>query len=123
MIYGYLPLMTSAGCVHKNVSGCDRQPQLLYLKDRYGVKFPVKNQCMECYNTIYNAKPLFLLHLAKDFRRLGVHAYRMHFTIEDEEQVKTILRAYDKAVLGEEAIHPEDYVTDYTNGHYKRGVE
>lgn len=123
MIYGHLPLMTSAGCVHKNVSGCDRQPQILYLKDRYGVKFPVKNQCVECYNTIYNAKPLFLLHLAGDFKRLGVRAYRIHFTIEDEAQVEAILRAYQRAVTGVEAIRPEDYVSDYTNGHYKRGVE
>lgn len=40
MVYGYLPLMTSAQCVHANTEKCDRKRGILYLKDRYGKYFP-----------------------------------------------------------------------------------
>lgn len=52
VLYGYLPLMTSAQCVHANTGKCDTTSVVTYLKDRYGKFFPVKNNCMECYNTI-----------------------------------------------------------------------
>ncbi len=60
VLYGYLPLMTSAQCVHANTGRCDKRPQITYLKDRYGKYFPVKNNCMDCYNTVYNTTPLLL---------------------------------------------------------------
>ena len=67
MVYGYLPLMTSAQCVHANTEKCDRKRGILYLKDRYGKYFPVKNNCTECYNTIYNTTPLMLFDERADF--------------------------------------------------------
>lgn len=67
MVYGYLPLMTSAQCVHANTEKCDRERGILYLKDRYGKYFPVKNNCTECYNTIYNTTPLMLFDERADF--------------------------------------------------------
>ena len=36
IVYGYLPVMVSAQCIKKTVSGCNRKPELLYLKDRMG---------------------------------------------------------------------------------------
>ena len=39
VLYGYLPLMTSAQCVHANTGKCDTTSVVAYLKDRYG-KFP-----------------------------------------------------------------------------------
>lgn len=123
LVYGYLPLMVSAGCVHKNTAGCDKKAQTLYLQDRYEVKFPVKNNCGECYNSIYNAKPLFLLHHAAELKKLTAGAYRIHFVFETAQEAAHILEAYQSAFLQQEAINPENYVPDYTNGHYKRGVE
>ena len=38
----------------------------IYLKDRYGKFFPVKNNCMECYNTVYNTTPLMLFAFKKE---------------------------------------------------------
>lgn len=123
MVYGRLPLMTSAGCVKKNTLGCKKQSGILYLKDRYGVEFPVRNCCTECYNTVYNAKPLFLLHLSKDFLRMRPAAYRIHFTLEGEHEIQAVLDFAEDTLVKGQSRRPEECVNDYTNGHYKRGVE
>lgn len=60
IIYGRLPLMITAQCIHKNTLGCMHQHKVLNLKDRYSVHFPVKNFCPECYNVIYNSLPVCL---------------------------------------------------------------
>jgi putative protease len=123
ILYGYLPLMVSAGCVHKNTSGCDKKSQILHLQDRYDVTFPVKNDCSECYNIIYNTKPLFLLQHEKELEKLNLSAHRIHFTFETQNEAEHILMAYQTACIQKKIVRPEDFVQDYTNGHYKRGVE
>ena len=123
IIYGYLPLMTSAQCVHANTAGCDKKGGLLYLKDRYGKYFPVKNQCGECYNVIYNTLPLVLFGTHKECKEAGIAAYRLSFTMEDEEQVREILHICKRSFLLEQEDFKKLYHGDYTNGHYKRGVE
>lgn len=123
VIYGYLPLMTSAQCVHANTTGCDKKAGRLYLKDRYGKYFPVKNNCRECYNTIYNTTPLLLFDYAHEFERMGITQFRISFTIESAEQVKEILALYRNVFLSDTATVREAYGKEYTNGHYKRGVE
>lgn len=123
VIYGYLPLMTSAQCVHANTTGCDKKAGKLYLKDRYGKYFPVKNNCRECYNTIYNTTPLLLFDYAHEFERMGITQFRISFTIESTEQVKEILALYQNVFLSGSTTVREAYGKEYTNGHYKRGVE
>lgn len=123
MVYGRLPLMVSAGCVKKNTLGCRKQSGVLYLKDRYGVAFPVRNCCTECYNIVYNAKPLFLLHLSKDFLRMKPAAYRIHFTLEGAREIQSVLNFAEDTLVNGQSRRPEECLSDYTNGHYKRGVE
>ena len=94
-----------------------------YLKDRYGKYFPVKNNCTECYNTIYNTAPLILLPYRKELEKMGIHAYRISFTTEQGPQVKQILHLYEKIFLNGEKSLQELYTGEYTGGHYKRGVE
>ena len=123
LLYGNLPLMTSAQCVHANTEGCDRRPALRYLKDRYGKYFPVKNNCAECYNVIYNSTPLMLFGFHEDFIRMGMAGYRISFTTENEKEVRRVMEAYrDIFISGEK--RPQDVFAggSYTNGHYKRGV-
>ena len=123
VLYGRLPLMTSAQCVHANLTGCDRKPTVTWLKDRYGKYFPVKNNCAECYNTVYNTAPLILFGFRSDFERMGLWFYRISFTIESEAQVGDIMNLYEKAFLRGEADAQQCYPKEYTNGHYRRGVE
>lgn len=108
IIYGYYPLMTSAQCVHKNTSGCDKKPQITYLTDRYNKSFAVCNNCKECYNTIYNSLPTMLEKYTDQLRRAGVMNFRYSFTTESPKQIRKVLSGD---------------VAEFTNGHYKRGVE
>lgn len=123
ILYGHQPLMISAGCLHKNTSGCDRTPGIFYLKDRYAKIFPVKNNCRECYNVIYNTSPLFLLHHQQELQRLAPEAVRLHFTIENKKKMEQVFELYRQAFQENRKISPEQYFKDYTNGHFKRGVE
>ena len=123
LVYGKLPLMISSGCVRKNTVSCKKQSGILYLKDRYGVEFPVRNHCPDCYNIIYNAKPLFLLHLSEDLERIHPAAFRLHFTLEEEYEIQSVLDFAGKTLVDGQTGYPGDCLDDYTNGHYKRGVE
>lgn len=108
IIYGYYPLMTTANCVHKNTKGCDKKQKLIYLKDRYNKSFAVCNNCKECYNTIYNSLPTMLTKNISKLKEAGIRSFRYSFTIETPKQIKAVM---------------DDKVAEYTNGHYKRGVE
>lgn len=123
LIYGYLPLMTSAQCVHANTSACDKHKTVTYLKDRYGKFFPVKNNCSECYNTIYNTTPMVLFGSKDELNEAGISTYRLAFTVEDATRVQEILHICEESFLSGKKNFKELLNSEYTNGHYKRGVE
>lgn len=121
IIYGRLPLMITAQCIHKNTLGCMHQPKVLTLKDRYSVHFPVKNFCPECYNVIYNSLPVCLFKEDATVKKIAPAAVRLSFTIETEEETEQILTIYgdiykNGGILGQLPM-------ECTNGHFKRGVE
>ena len=108
IVSGTHPHMTTANCVHKNTKGCDKKQKLIYLKDRYNKSFAVCNNCKECYNTIYNSLPTMLTKNISKLKEAGIRSFRYSFTIETPKQIKAVM---------------DDKVAEYTNGHYKRGVE
>lgn len=121
IIYGRLPLMITAQCIHKNTLGCMHQPDVLTLKDRYSVHFPVKNFCSECYNVIYNSLPVCLFKEDVTVKKIAPAAVRLSFTTETEEETEQILTIYgdiykNGGILGQLPM-------ECTNGHFKRGVE
>lgn len=121
IIYGRLPLMITAQCIHKNTLGCMHQPKVLNLKDRYSVHFPVKNFCSECYNVIYNSLPVCLFKEDVTVKKIAPAAVRLSFTTETEEEAEQILTIYgdiykNGGILGQMPM-------ECTNGHFKRGVE
>ncbi len=121
IVYGYLPMMVSAQCVKKTMEGCTGRPEVLYLRDRKGKAFPVKNQCRFCFNTIYNESPLSLLGLSAEAARLSPAAYRIALTLEDGETAKRVLRSfYEEYMEGKKQAPPSG---NFTRGHFKRGVE
>ena len=122
-LYGNLPLMTSAQCIHANTGVCDKKPGVMYLKDRYGKYFPVKNHCMECYNTIYNTTPLMLFGYGKELKKAGFASFRLAFTTESKADIEEIMNLYLNVFLNERCQLKDMYTGDYTNGHYHRGVE
>lgn len=121
IIYGRLPLMITAQCIHKNTLGCMHQHKVLNLKDRYSVHFPVKNFCSECYNVIYNSLPVCLFKEDVTLKKIAPAAVRLSFTTETEEETEQILTIYgdiykNGGILGQMPM-------ECTNGHFKRGVE
>lgn len=121
IIYGRLPLMITAQCIHKNTLGCMHQHKVLNLKDRYSVHFPVKNFCSECYNVIYNSLPVCLFKEDVTVKKIAPATVRLSFTTETEEETEQILTIYgdiykNGGILGQMPM-------ECTNGHFKRGVE
>ena len=123
ILYGYLPLMVSAQCVHANTEKCDHTRCVRYLKDRYHKRFAVKNNCNDCYMVLYNSSPLSLIHQKREIDRMGFAGYRLCFTNETEKQVKEVLVMYQKLWMEGKKAEDIPYLSDYTNGHFKRGVE
>lgn len=119
--YGRLPMMVTAQCLHKSLKACDKKTEVTVLKDRIGKEFPVKNHCRFCYNTIYNAAPVSLLGLEKDMEGLNPRSLRLSFTTETAEETRLVIKGFAAGwIHGKEAGLP---FTEFTRGHFKRGVE
>lgn len=125
MVYGYIPLMISAQCLHASTRSCDKCQKGFtredYLVDRIDKKFYVSTRCDSCYNIIYNGQRLSLLGQANYIIDLNPSGIRLDFTFESSEEVKAVLSAYTKVfVQGEIASLEFDNIT---SGHFKRGIE
>ena len=116
--------MVSAHCVKKTMGLCrggegtenETKQDVIVLTDRMGKKLPVKQNCMECYNLIYNPECLSLLDGTENLTGLNPAAVRLDFTFEKKDEVVRIL----KSATGEGGAVTG---TGYTRGHFKRGVE
>lgn len=135
VVYGYLPLMVTAQCLYENTAGCrkthaeegrDRNSSCSdcyegSLVDRLGKNFTVKTDCRSCYNIIYNGQVLSLHKQVDEVNGLHPDNIRLDFIKESPEEMQQILKIfidsfrYGKTNTGE--------ISDYTTGHFKRGVE
>lgn len=125
VLYGRIPLMYSANCVRKTLEKCEKnisgEQLIYYLTDRYRNQFPIMQNCLHCYNILYNTVPLSLHGQLDGMERFGFSVYRLEFTIEDVEEMEAVLSYYRKRIVsGEMDEYPFE---EFTNGHYKRGVE
>lgn len=115
IVYGYLPMMVSAGCIQKTTGGCQKKSGQMTITDRYRNSFVVKNECDYCYNILYNYVPLYLGDRMEEVYQIGPGRIRLMFTTERQQEVRQILSAYFE---GKEL--PEG---TYTRGHWKRGIK
>ena len=115
IVYGYLPMMISAGCIQKTTRGCQKKSGQMTITDRYRNSFVVKNECDYCYNILYNYVPLYLGDRMEEVYQIGPGRIRLMFTTERQQEVRQILSAYFE---GKEL--PEG---TYTRGHWKRGIK
>lgn len=121
LIYGRLPMMVTAQCIHQGMDRCDKTPVELNIKDRMGKEFPVRNHCAFCYNSIYNSAPLSLLGLSDTVSSLSPASLRLQFTTEGPRETETIIKAFsDEFLRGKKA---EINLPEFTRGHFKRGIE
>lgn len=121
VVYGRMPVMVTEQCAVKNTKGCSGNAEVIFLKDRKQMEFPVKNKCAFCYNVIYNSVPTSLTGCTDRIRRLSPSALRLDFTIEDKADVREIIDLFYRAfVLGDEVKLQEG---KFTKGHFTRGIE
>lgn len=114
IVYGRIPMMITANCIRKTAGQCQRTGQtkeLMQLRDRYGVIFPVEINCRHCYNIIYNSVPFSLHRQENVVKRIGADVRRYDFTTESAAECRQILTG------GLPSGVP------CTTGHLKRGVE
>lgn len=123
IIYGRIPMMITANCLANTEGKCGKTDKNLSLTDRYRKVFPVVLSCRHCYNIIYNTVPLSLHQNAEKLKKSGIHAFRLDFTTEGGNETEKILHFYQNMFLGSESDSEPLPFKDYTNGHYKRGVE
>ncbi len=119
IVYSYIPLMVMANCTHKNFEGCDKKLRKLSLEDRYQKRFPVRNDCSICMNTIYNTIPYEVIS-RPEVKDLGFGSLRLDFTIEEGKEIHRVMKAYEQAMIEGRAV---TFPVDATRGHFKRGVE
>lgn len=115
IVYGYLPMMISAGCIQKTTRGCLKKSGQTTITDRYRNPFVVKNECDYCYNILYNYVPLYLGDRMEEVYQIGPGRIRLMFTTERQQEVRQILSAYFEGKELSEGT--------YTRGHWKRGIK
>lgn len=119
MVYGHIPFMATAQCVHKTFLGCDKKTTQLTLKDRYKKNFYVKNYCDYCYNIIRNGVPLSLMGAGKVVEQIPHSGVRLLFSMESARECKEILDGF--VAMDEEK--EKELFSEFTRGHIKKGVE
>lgn len=125
LFYARLPLMLSANCIQNTMEHCindkTAKQHVYHMVDRYHNDFPVQQNCLHCYNVLYNTVPMSLHNQAKQLLEEGFASYRLDFSIETPEETEAILTYYQDLWMRKE---PGSFpLKDFTNGHYKRGVE
>ncbi len=120
IVYGREVLMVTAQCLAKNTTGCTRTSPCLSLKDRKGVRFPVRCDCAFCLNKIYNSVPLSLLDEEAAVRRAAPASVRLAFTTENTAETEEVLAAFWEGFLLK--MKPS-LAGERTKGHWARGVE
>jgi putative protease len=131
IVYGYQMLMVSAQCLFESTEGCRNckagnsnqasDSHTGYLTDRLGKKFFVQTNCNGCYNIIYNGQPLSLLKQETEIQSLYPQNIRLDFSKESAEEMKQVVILFIERYRYGKKNSLE--LSDYTTGHFKRGVE
>ncbi|MDE6056324.1 MAG: hypothetical protein K2G55_21770, partial [Lachnospiraceae bacterium] len=123
VLYGYIPMMYAANCVRKTLEHCIKDTasanNRYHLTDRYQNVFTVAQNCKHCYNVLYNTVPISLHGQLEGILKKNYNQLRLDFSIEDEAQTNAVIEYYISRMTGNKEFPGKEF----TNGHYKRGVE
>ena len=127
-IYGYTPMMISAGCVKKTLGTCSGfqnklHSEKLSIYDRMDNELKITTNCLDCYNIIWNAHPTSLHKKLTNIQdaRCFDH-YRIDMSVESQKECADIISYYLDS-LNSENVSDIFENAEYTTGHFKRGVE
>lgn len=124
VVYGKLATMHTANCL-ANVGHKTSNPlckvgaleSLDYITDRKGNALGYHRNCKSCSNTLYNPVPLFLADQPVEYARC------LRFELLDEsEEVLTVIFDIIRQIKDGEKIAGSPF-SDFTRGHYSKGVE
>lgn len=130
-VYGYIPLMESAGCVLKTNGQCRKERDIstglheeVALLDRQNKKLHVTLHCSRCENTIYNAVPLCLLKETADICSLPLKGVLLNFTTENSQTMNELLSCFQEAFHNKVWLRQAELpLQEFTKGHFLKGVE
>ena len=120
IVYGRIPLMVTVQCLRKNLTECSGRSGVIYLRDRTKRVFPVKQDCIFCYNTVYNSDVLSLIGETDFLNAAGFATRRISLTTETYDESEDVLLSFERVYHGE---MPDNLTASYTKGHFNRGVE
>ena len=72
---------------------------------------------------LYNSTPLVLFGYKKELVSAGISTFRMMFTVEEEKQINKVFDYYENTWIEKKMDLSAALKGEYTNGHFKRGVE
>lgn len=127
-IYGYTPMMISAGCVKKTLGTCSGfqnklHSEKLSIYDRMDNELKITTNCLDCYNIIWNAHPTSLHKKLTNIQDAGCFDhYRIDMSVESQKECADIISYYLDSLKGE-SVSDIFENAEYTTGHFKRGVE
>lgn len=142
LVEGYLPLMVLEHCLLCNqLGGGDKkscqapcQKEDYFLRDRLGVKFPLKTDPY-CRTHVLNSVPLSLLENLEEFRTLGINTLRIEGRGQDQRKIAQLVNVYKRGMDLCWGNKGKNYLDDpkirdflgnqrkgFTKGHYFRGV-
>lgn len=120
-VYGYIPVMESAGCLLKTNGVCrhGKGREDAVLVDRHKKNRIVLTHCDRCENTIYNSVPLSLHKETPQICSMNLAGVILKFTKENASLTERILDAWKDCSFEV----PESYVREFTKGHFLKSVE
>ena len=96
IVYGTLPMMTSAQCVLRGTPQCQKgvkEKHLFEIEDRKQTSWRIQTDCQACYMQILSYEPLVLKN--SEVQKLKQSfSIRLQFTNETVEETKAVLAAY-----------------------------
>lgn len=98
IVYGHIPVMITENCIVKNLNECPcDEDRFYFIKDRKGIKFPVKPLKAECRSVLYNSVPIYLADKLKEKDILKNVEKQIFFTVENQKACEKICEDYLRA--------------------------
>ena len=128
VIYGKLATMQTANCLaNAGGRGKDRSTNPLcrtgatemlnYITDRKGAVLGYHRNCKTCSNTLFNPVPLFLADQPVGY----AECLRLELLDETTEELEHLMRLTRQLKQGKRTARPG--LSEFTRGHYSKGVE
>lgn len=129
VVFTRVPLMITKHCpikthYQKDIGPCNGKYCKVGhgLRDRKGKVMPMIRSG-KCKIEILSYEHLILLKQLNELVTNGVDRFRLEFTIENEDEIKAAIQAFDSALHN--GVVDKEWLGkyEYTTGHYHRGVE